>query len=235
MLPKIDMPTFKVKMITADQELTMRPMTVKQTKILMIGREAKTQRDMLLALTSVLNQCIIEPVDTAQMPEVEIGWLYIKLRAGSVSNKVSFSIRENDKSVPVETLLDDVTVKHQEDRKDTINPTGNVVIKLRETPVSVLMSEEFSQLVEKEDEAGVWRLLFLHSIDEIVTTEKTLDGKTMGKKELDEWLESLPGKAFAEFQEYAAKKPTLHHIVKYKVGTEDREFVLSSLSDFFLL
>ena len=61
-LPKLDVPTYELDLISLDKKITYRPFLVKEEKILMIAMEGEDQKEVVNAMKQVISNCIIDEI-----------------------------------------------------------------------------------------------------------------------------------------------------------------------------
>ena len=128
MLPKIDLPTYDLKLPSNGKEVTFRPFLVKEEKLLLMAAKSNDANEIIKTTKQVINNCIIEPSDlnVDTLPFFDVDCLFIAMRAKSVgeSIKVNFVCQnsvENAKCGGKFEIAIDIS---------------NVFIKLKNTEVS---------------------------------------------------------------------------------------------------
>ena len=87
MLPKIKHPTFEFVVPSTKKKETFRPFLVREEKILLIAKSSDDKMDVLRALKQVVNNCAISKTfDIDKLALFDLEYLFLKLRAVSVSN-----------------------------------------------------------------------------------------------------------------------------------------------------
>lgn len=85
MLPKIDHPTYEVKLISREDLVKFRPFLVKEQKLLMMAKESEELNSLVKTLKQVAENCILdEKVDVNSLPLVDLELLFLHLWARSV-------------------------------------------------------------------------------------------------------------------------------------------------------
>src|ERR1017187_2691291 len=147
MLPKITMPMFDVEIPSTKTKAKIRPETAKEEKILLIAKESGDSADILSAVKQVVSNCLIDAkVDDLTLFDLE--YLYLRIQAVSVSNKIKMSYRDNEdnKVREFEIDLDKVPVVFPEKdlRKIVVNDT--VTLQLKYPPASLYDDKAFLNL-----------------------------------------------------------------------------------------
>ena len=101
-LPKIEYPTTEVMVPIIDKNITMRPMLVKEEKILLMAKQSGERQDQMNAIKQIVNNCMVndsQGFDIETFPFVALEWLFIKLRAMSINNVVEVQYRLSDDEI----------------------------------------------------------------------------------------------------------------------------------------
>jgi hypothetical protein len=237
MLPKINHPTFKIRIPSIDKEVRFRPFTVKEEKILLIAQSTGEMKDVLEAILQVINNCAVDDVDVSELTSFDIDYVFIKLRGRSVNNiiKVTYRDPETDESIDIQVNIDEVDLKRFEGHEDVKN------IPVDDTGVGLVMRYPRADIVNaigSSTAEGAVFDIFKYCIDKVYDEESvySLHDGSQSPEEVDAFIESLPPAAVAKIEKFFETMPRLEHIVKYttKDGKE-REVVLKTLSDFFIL
>jgi len=238
-LPKIDMPTFEVKLPSTSKFVTMRPMNVRETKILLVAKEefagGENTTAALRAICKVIQLCTLSQFDVTTLSLADITMMYINLRSQSISNILKIPM--NDETV---VTVDLSNIEPDEDKRlsNTISVGGtHTSLMLRDVPVSVLLSEEYVNAANEEevDEEKLWTIITSEVIAGVMIDDKNFDISTWDKSTLRAWLDTLPGSVFDDIRTHIDDNPGVTSTTKYKDAEgNEQELVLSSLYDFFL-
>jgi len=230
-LPKIQQPLFDCTIPTTKKKVKVRPMLVKEEKILLIAKQAADRADYLNAIKQVVNNCVTDSINIDQLTLADIEYLFTKIRANSIGNvvKVSYKDLEDEKDYDFEIDLNKVEITPlPETNKFEIAP--GIYISLRYPPVTLFTNSDMLNL--QEDEA--FEATMIACLDKIFEGDKIHNCADSSKEELKEFIDSIPAKAFEDLQKFFAATPTLFYDIKYtnSKGTE-RTIPLRSLEDFF--
>jgi hypothetical protein len=88
MLPKIDVPIHELVLPSTGQTLRFRPFLVKEEKILLMATEADDAKDVVKAIQQIIRNCMLDEVDIENLPLYDIEFMFLNLRARSVSEVV---------------------------------------------------------------------------------------------------------------------------------------------------
>lgn len=242
LLPRVDYPLFDLEIPSTKQKIKVRQILVKDEKILLMAKAStKETRNaaVLNAIKQIVQNCIVqdgfqEDININKLAMFDVDYLFVKLRALSVSNIIKASYTDNTDGpngpvYPFEINLDDIQIKYQEvDPRIILSGKGNenVVITMKYPEASLYSNEEF----QKATDDNMMNILLKNSIAQIGLIKVS----DLSLEEFSEWIDNLPLKTHQQIQEYLSKLPTMYYEINYKnTKKEDRKIVLQSLTDFF--
>lgn len=237
MIPKVKHPITTLTVPSNGKKISVRPMLVKEEKLLLMAKERKQVGEVLAAIKQVVGNCIIDKnFDIDKISIFDLEYLFLQLRAISVSNvvKVSYEDPEDNKTYDFDIDLQKIEVIMPKDSNNKINLGENTWAYMKWPEASTYTDTSILELepTQIQDE-----MTFRH-IDKIVVSEgskeKVWNATASNYDEIEEFMNDLPLNAYAEIQKFINNAPVMKHVIKYKnsKGTE-REIVLSSLTDFF--
>lgn len=234
-LPKLTHPMFDVVIPSSKKKIKIRPMLVKEEKILLMAKTSDDASDILSAVKQVVNNCIVDSdIDVEKLALFDVEYIFIKIRAYSVSNisKVSYRDNEDNKVYDFEVDLDKVEVVFPEklDMNFAINDTMGIIMKYPQA--SLYSDKEFLQSPAEE----VLDNLILNCIDKIYDGDTMMDPKTYPKEELKEFVENIDVNTYDKLRKFFNSLPILQYKITYKnENGNERNIELNSLTDFFTL
>ena len=235
-LPKISNPIHNIKIPSSGNKIPVRQMTIKDEKILLVAKESDDDTDRQGAILQVINNCVMEDgfdVNTLTMFDVE--YLFLKIRALSVSNKVELSITEFDDDGnkitdhPFSIDLNDVDIKKADEEVENKVILDDIIIELKYPTMEMYTSNEYKNA---ETDSNVMSIILKHSIASVYQGDRsfqfTLD-------EAGEFIEQLPASSFEKITKFFQNQPSLFYELSYKdsKGKKQKQ-ELTSLSDFFI-
>ena len=230
-LPKIDHPTFDLTVPSTQESIKYRPFLVKEEKILLMAQESGEPNVFVDAITQVLNNCVID-YDISNLTSFDTEYLFLKLRANSVSDLAKVNIYDDDteKYEEVEIDLNDV---------ECIITEQESLIKLNDLVAIEMRYPNYGDLLAMEGDSGLETSLDMISrcIAKVYNDEETLEMKDFTQEEQEEFINSFPADAFAGIQKYFEAMPKVKLEVKYKIKldgkTKTKKKVLQGINDFF--
>lgn len=233
-LPKISHPTFVIQVPSTKKKVTFRPFLVKEEKMLLVAKASEQETDMLVAIKQIVNNCALDnDFDVDKIALFDMEYLFIKLRANSISDKVDVSYKdfEDDKTYDFEVDLNKVVINWPKESNNVIKITDKFGVTMKYPRASLYEDQEFLQA---GDEA--FFELIVRCIDKVYDGDEIFDAQNSTPKEVGEFLENLDVKSFDAIRAFMANPPSLYYEISYKntLGSE-RKIEMKTLSDFFTL
>ena len=235
-LPKISHPLFDLTIPSTNKQIKIRPMLVKEEKILLMAKSGGDPRDALSAVRQVVNNCIMDDkINIDDLTTFDIEYMFIKIRAYSISNisKVSYVDAEDEQTYEFEVNLEDVTVKFPEGIEKTIKVNDDIAVTMKYASSSLMVDDQFTQT----DMNKYFDMLIAHCVDKIYQGDEIFDISDVSKEELQQYLENeFDPLSYDKMRKFVLNMPRLNYEIKYtnSKGTE-RKILMTSLVDFFTL
>tara|TARA_B100000676_G_scaffold55120_1_gene54223 strand:+ start:100 stop:792 length:693 start_codon:yes stop_codon:yes gene_type:complete len=207
-LPKLQTPTYELKLETLDSPIQFRPYLVKEEKILMIASETGDEKSIIRALTQIVKSCTFNKIDVESLPVFDIEYLFLNIRSKSVGESVKINVTcPDDKKTTVskEVNINDVKVKKNENHKNIIdvNDTIKIVMKyptLKEiTSIDTRKTEDLFKVIPK-------------CIKSVYEGEKIIEDFT--DEEISDFVNNLNSKQFKSVQDFFMTMPRLKHDIE---------------------
>ena len=237
-LPKLTVPEYEAILPSTEKVIKYRPFLVKEEKILLTALEAEDDVAMADAIRQIVNNCVQGELDVVKLPTFDIEYLFLRLRAKSVGEKVSLGLRPwgcpnnegklCENSTEVEINLEEVKVIKEENHSSKIMLNNDIGVKMRYPDIKDIN-------IVDVDSAITGMNVIKSCVDMIFTKEETHERDSFTEEELDEFIDSLNSEQFKKIKEFFDTMPTLRHTVKYKCETcgEEKETILQGLNSFF--
>lgn len=232
-LPTIEHPTFEEEVPSTGHKILIRPLLVKEEKLLLIAQQSGEERDIIRALKQVIENCIVAPKDfnTDNLALFDIEYLFIRLRSRSIDNMVNVSVKdeEDDISYDFQINLDEIKVTFPEntDKKIVISETVGIVMKYPTAGILNNLGDEIS-------EEDLLSELILNGIDCIYNGDDVFYVNKETKDDISQFLDNLEIDTYNKIREFFKSLPKLSYVLKYENSKGNtRTFVLDSLRDFF--
>lgn len=231
-LPKIDKPTFEMTIPSSKKTVTFRPFLVKEEKILLIAQQSDDDKDIIRALSQILNNCILdESFNVSSLTTFDLEYMFLKLRAKSVNNIVTLQYQDNDdeKIYTFNINLDDVEVQYQEDHSNIIKIDDKIGIIMKYPSITIAENVPTSG-----DPIETMDYLVLSCIDKVYSEEEIYDNTSYTPEELKEFIDSLDVASYDKIRLFFESMPKMYYKIEYKNSDDKlRTIELTSLRDFF--
>ena len=237
-LPKLTVPEYEAILPSTEKVLKYRPFLVKEEKILLTALEAEDDVAMADAIRQIVNNCVLEELDVFKLPTFDIEYLFLRLRAKSVGEKVTLGLRPwgcpnnegklCEKSTEVEINLEEVKVIKDENHSSKIMLSDDIGVKMKYPDIKNIN-------IIDADSAITGMNIVRNCVDMVFTKDETFERDSFTDEELEEFIDSLNSDQFKKIKEFFDTMPTLKHTTKYKCETcgEEKETTLQGLNSFF--
>jgi len=238
-LPKLNVPVYETILPSTEKVIKYRPFLVREEKILLTAMEDGDEKIITNAVKQILKNCIQGELNIDELPTFDIEFLFLRLRAKSVGEKITVGLKpypcvQNDGglckfSTEVEINLEEVKVKKDENHTSKIMIDDTVGIMMGYPDISVLNTAKN----KSETEAGMD--VIKKCISMIFTSEETHEKGSFTDSDLDEFIDSLNTEQFGKIKQFFDTIPKLSHTVKYTCKTcgEEKETTIEGLNSFF--
>lgn len=239
MLPKIIAPEHDLKLFSLKKPIKFRPYLVKEEKLFLTAQQSGDTKDVENAVKQVAKNCTFDKVNIDALPSFDLEYLFLQLRARSVSNRVDVSFvchnavtsttgeGECGATVPCPVNLDDVKLIIPEGHTDTFMLTDDIGVTMRYPTTDIL-----TPLGEDPD--------IISLLSACIATVFTKDGDVteVSEQPKEQVLDFVGGLTLAQTDKLRAffdTMPRLEYKLQFvcpKCGHTE-EVTLSGLLDFF--
>lgn len=231
-LPIIEAPTFVLNVPSTKQTIKYRPFTVKEEKILLIGLESDSPKEIEGTIKQVLRNCIIDDIDLNDLATYDIEYLFLQLRSKSVDNNITLNILddEDQQSYEVSVNLDDIQVEFNDEHTNIIELNSDITLVMKDPTYEIvgLMEEN-----DNEQEALIKAII--SCIDKVmVGDDQVLMMSEYTRQEQIDFVESFNTKNMKQLEAFFDTMPKLSHTIEYvrNDGVKKQKEV-SGLQSFF--
>jgi hypothetical protein len=192
MLPKIDLPTYKLHLPSNNQEITVRPFLVKEEKLLLMAVKSNDAQEIIRTTKQVINNCIIEPeINIDVLPFFDIDYLFIALRAKSVGETIELNficqnqteIGKCENKFPVQLDIANIEVENNNKEKLTIKFYDDLIFTMKYPSYSIMKT-----LDEKADKLENSIKIISSCIDKIFTKGQYYTSKDFTPDDLQNFI-----------------------------------------------
>jgi hypothetical protein len=237
-LPKVEIPTYELILPSQDIKVKYRPFLVKEEKILFIALETGDNKQMVQALKEIVDTCTFKSLNVDQLPIFDIEYIFLNIRAKSVSEIVKFrTICQDDGITYAETEIDltkvEVHVDDTHTNKILIDDKRNLGLVLK---YPTLKNYDVGKDIQNVEVESFFNIL-IDCIDHIYEEDKIYPSKDVTRNELKEFIENLPQDSFVKIKKFFDTMPKLQQEIEVKNPKTNvvNKVKLSGISDFFEL
>lgn len=210
-LPVIDVPIYEVKLPSSEKEIKIRPFLVKEEKLLLIAAESNDVEEIIKTTKQVINNCLVDKdVDIDKLPFFDVDYLFIALRAKSISEsiEVKFTCNAIDNQggncrhvFEADIDISKATV-YKNDVPNIFDLDKGTKVKMKYPSYSIMKS------LNENDNALENKIKVVTAcIDQIIQKDKVYSSKDYGKKELQAFVENLTEENYKKLELFVDNFP----------------------------
>jgi hypothetical protein len=233
-LPKVKHQIYDFVIPSTGKKESFRPFLVKEEKILLMAKASDDPADSLRAVKQIVNNCSIrDSFDIDILAIFDIEYLFLQLRAVSVSNIVQLSYRDNEDNKVYDFSVDlkEIKVQFPESVEKIVKVTDSMGIVMKWPSAALFNDDEY---LKTGDQA--FYELILRCIDKIYDGDEVYNASEYSAKELETFLDDCGVTVFDKIQAFMLNAPKLYHKLTYtNANGNERVIELNGLTDFFTL
>ena len=210
-LPKLDTPKYQLTLPSTGEKIEYRPFLVKEQKIILMAQESQDENQILNAVGDLVNSCTFGIIDAKKSPTFDIEYIFLKIRSRSVGETTSINVvcpDDNKTQVPVKINLDEIELLTNKDHKTNIQLTDKFTLNFRYP----LMSDLYG--IDASDTTETSFALINKCVTSIQYGDEIYNRVDMTDAELNDFLEQMNSRQFAEVMDFFNGMPRLRHIIK---------------------
>lgn len=236
-LPCIQHPVFDVVIPSSKKKTKIRPMKVKEEKILLMAKVSENPYDIYNSIRQVINNCLVSgDVDVDKLALFDMEYLFLKIRAISISNiiHVTYTDVDDKKEYPFAVDLDKIEVKFPEDAKMRVEIGPDEGFQMRYPVAELYSSPAFNDPATSD--VDLVEELIISCLETYFAGEKVYKMAENKPEEIKEFVENLDIATYNKMREFVSNLPSIYYEIKYKnsLGAE-KVIKMTTLSDFFTL
>jgi len=241
MLPKIDVPVFTVELPSNKKKVDFRPFLVKEQKLFLMMAESTDPAETIKVIRQVLKNCVLIDLDIDALPVFDLEYLFMNLRARSVSEMVNLKYRCNN------------MVGEEGSQKEcgTINEINFNVLEIQPTytkehtnkiqlsdKIGIIMKYPTFELVQKATGKGEDEMIMdmiYETIECVYDENQIYHMKDNTKEEIIEFVDNLQQKDLEKIRVFFETMPKIKKDIEYnckKCGYHDT-IALEGIQNFF--
>lgn len=234
-LPLYKHPVYTLTLPSTGKEIKYRPFLVKDEKNLLLAQQSEEETNMIETLKNVIGSCILtKDVNVDEMPVFDLEYVFSQLRIKSVGENVELTFTCRNKECKEKTnisfKIDPVLIKSP-DHTNKIDLFDDVGVVMKYANVGMLKQIKSLDLNDPEAILN----LIIDSIEYVYDTESVYYTNKQSKKEMKEFVESLPREASEKIKRFFETIPKLQQVIEYdcpKCGTHN-VYTAEGIESFF--
>jgi hypothetical protein len=238
MLPKVDVPIYDLKLLSVDKKIRFRPFTVKEEKLFLMASESQDAESVLNTIKQVVNNCILSDISVDSLPVFDLEYLFLNLRARSISELVTLKYKCNNIVEEEKTCGNIVQFDlNLLDIKPTKESNHTNKIEINEK-LGIVMKYPNFEMIEKYKDAkdsSVIVNLIIDCIDYIYDAENMYYSKDTSRQELEEFIDSLQTKELEKLKLFFESMPKIKKKLQFKCNkcNHEEDIDVEGIQSFF--
>ena len=244
-LPRVNTPTYELKIPSSGKKVKYRPFLVKEEKLLLMALEEGSPGAMSKAMKDIISACTEGDLKLKELSPFDIEYFFLQLRGKSVGDVLELTFpkpyniecgEENEdcrETCQIQINVEDISVDSTRIKDSKIELSDSIGIKMNYPQFESL--QKFSNVTDENATSGDIFKIINECIEYIWDGEEIYKAKDTTKKELDEFIESLSSIQFAKIKDFLEGMPTLRHTVEWKCPKCERKgpIILEGIDAFF--
>lgn len=222
-------PSFPKTLPLSKKTVRIRPMIVKDEKILMMV--GNTAADRLDHLKQVLQNCVTGVENFDNLSFIDFQFLFMMVRATSIDDVVTVIHEQNGKSYNADITLSKPKFKNLEAF------AKNNTLKITETSGIKFKSPTFADVYRLADtpmDPNDTTRMIVQSIDCIFFGDKVHDASNTTEEEMIEMFDSFPAKTLREITKIFKTLPYMYYDSEIELDDGTKQVVeVTNFTDFF--
>ncbi len=241
-LPSFVVPEDTITLLSIPTPVRLRPYLVGEEKLLLIAQATNDPAEVLKAVKQIIRRCTFETVNPDILPSFDIEWMFLQLRARSVSNMIeSTFICQNEVTTPPSTMDLSVSIKKCDNRVKISIDINDIKMTVPEGHTDKIMLDDKIGVTLKYPTADIPESQgFAETLMAHLVTVFTADGEVteVAEEQPDEvraWVDTLSLAHVAKIRQFFLTMPRLSYTFEFKCDKcgYSEQVTLHGLSDFF--
>jgi hypothetical protein len=245
MLPKIDVSVYECILPSNKKKVKFRPFLVKEQKLLLMATEATEVKDSVEAMKQVVKNCVLDDVDVEALAVFDLEFLFLNLRARSVSEVVkvkykcnnvieSKGIDEEDKRcenvVDIDINVLEITPEFGEGHSNKIQLSDKLGIVFKYPTFEMV-----ENMTGKSENEVIFDLI-IKSIDYIYDNDELYYAKDANQDELVEFIDGLTQEHLEKIKDFFDTLPKIKKDIKFECNKcgHHEDITIEGIQNFFV-
>lgn len=203
-LPILEVPTYELNLPSTGKKVKYRPFLVKEHKVLLTMSEA-SEDEVIRIVNEIVDVCTFNKLDVKNLPHFDIEYIFMQLRAKSISEKVEVVItcvncKEN---YDTSFSIDELKIEKDNDHNSKIMLTDSVGVEMRYPKFDSVV-----RVYESEKPEEVFNLV-KKSIAGIFDKDQYWQAEEQTDEDLESFLNSLTKEQFDNIEKFFVSSPKI--------------------------
>jgi len=232
-LPKIDLPLFELVLPSTGKKVKYRPFTVKEEKILLIAQESKDLKQVMLAIKQILGNCLHD-INVESLATFDLEYVLLNIRAKSVNDEISFSIKDPDTGERVELTINinEIEIKKFDDHDKIIKVSEDIIFQMKYPSISYLETLNLDEENKNDSESII--AVMRECIGVIAQGDQVFKLEDFTEVEVTDFIESLSSNIVMKIKKFFDTIPVMRYEKKYFDNTgKEKTFTAQGMETFF--
>ena len=207
-LPKLNTPTYELKLPSSREKIRFRPFLVKEHKVLLTMSEAE-DNEVSRIIRELVDVCTFKELKIKDLPHFDIEYIFMNLRAKSIGEIVDVVVNcECGTKIETNFNIEDLKVEVAEGHSNKIMINDDVGIEMKypniDEVVGVFASNDSQKIFE----------LIINCIKAVYDQNEYWDAKDQTRAELEEFIYSLTKEQFDNVEKFFVTAPKIVQIIE---------------------
>ena len=207
-LPKLNTPTYELKLPSSGEKIRFRPFLVKEHKVLLTMSEAE-DNEVSRIIRELVDVCTFKELKIKDLPHFDIEYIFMNLRAKSIGEVVDVVVNcECGTKIETNFNIEDLKVEVAEGHSNKIMISDDVGIEMKypniDEVVGVFASDDSQKIFE----------LIINCIKAVYDQNEYWDAKDQTRAELEEFIYSLTKEQFDNVEKFFVTAPKIVQIIE---------------------
>jgi hypothetical protein len=207
-LPKLNTPTYELKLPSSGERIRFRPFLVKEHKVLLTMSEAE-DNEVSRIIRELVDVCTFKELKIKDLPHFDIEYIFMNLRAKSIGEIVDVVVNcECGTKIETNFNIEDLKVEVADGHSNKIMINNEVGIEMKypniDEVVGVFASEDSQKIID----------LIINCVKAIYDQSEYWEAKDQTRAELEEFIYSLTKEQFDKIEKFFTTAPKIVQVIE---------------------
>lgn len=207
-LPKLNTPTYELKLPSSGEKIRFRPFLVKEHKVLLTMSEAE-DNEVSRIIRELVDVCTFKELKIKDLPHFDIEYIFMNLRAKSIGEIVDVVVNcECGTKIETNFNIEDLKVEVAEGHSNKIMINDDIGIEMKYPNI-----DEVVGVFASNDNQKIFELI-INCIKAVYDQNEYWDAKDQTRAELEEFIYSLTKEQFDNVEKFFVTAPKIVQIIE---------------------